>query len=218
MNTKLNSAAGTLGALTRAIPLGTSTLMILSALFLLISFFHPLVEAGETAGNLELRASDWGVFNIPAFLFNQLVSRNVWLWLLSVITFPLAGAGIEQEIGTFQFLWLFEILGLITSSLYIVITNILGIVYGSWRKDGVVGMDIAFFTLITIEGLYGRGLYEIASRRGLVIAREFFFLPWFVIFMVAMLILPPGKANILPHLAAVIVGCMRMFVAIDLML
>jgi len=183
--------------------------MISSTLFLFLGFFIKLVE-GDGGGALELRPSDWAVKNIPAFLFNQLVSRNFWVWILSVTTFPLAAAGLEQEVGTFQFLWLFEILGLITSSIYILITNVFGIIMSGWTNTGVVGLDIAFFTLITIEGLYGRGLYEIASRRGIVISREFFFLPWFVIFMVGMLLIPPHFLNIIPHLVAIAVGCMCM--------
>lgn len=203
---KLNSAAGTIGSLIRAIPLGTATTMLLVSVLQFIALF---TEKDSFTSLFSLKGSGWGIVNLLGLLFNQLMNRTIWLYLLYIFVFPLAAAGVEQEVGTFQFLWLFQILGLITSALYILTVNLL-FFFLPWQKDYVSGIDIAFFTFVTIEGLYGRGLYDIASRKGLVIAREFFFLPFFVLFMAITLFF--GDSNLIPHILAAIVGCMCKFV------
>jgi hypothetical protein len=197
---KLNSAAGTLGSLVRAIPLGTATIMLLVSFIQILLF----IMKADSYKTFALKGSDWGIFSPLGLLFNQLFNCSFWLYLLYIFVFPLAAAGIEQEVGTFQFLWLFQILGLVTSALYIAAVNLL--FFFKWRDGEVVGIDIAFFTFVTIEGLYGRGLYDIASRRGIVIAREFFFLPFFVVFMAPTVYFSP--LNIIAQILAVVVGCM----------
>ena len=203
---KLNSAAGTIGSLIRAIPLGTATIMLLVSALQFIALF---TKEDSFTSLFSLKGISWGIMNPIGLLFNQLINRTIWLYLLYIFVFPLAAAGVEQEVGTFQFLWLFQILGLITSALYILTVNLL-FFFLPWQKDSVLGIDIAFFTFVTIEGLCGRGLYDIASRRGLVIAREFFFLPFLVIFMAITLFF--GDSNLIPHILAAVVGCMCKFV------
>jgi hypothetical protein len=131
--------------------------------------------------------------------------ESVWHGFIATTIFPFVASGVEQELGSFQFLWLFLIGGLITSVLYVVVIWLLSFAFTSWYTlskmlmsrgySCVGGLDITFFTFLMIESLNGRGLYEltryylllIPSRFGFgSIPREFYFVPFFIILAVAL--------------------------------
>ena len=133
---KLNSAAGILGNLVRAIPLGTCFVMIIATFLVIISFF------ADVYGSLKLSSTDTmhNLFtHIPSLVLNQYVHASLLEYLVCVLAFPFVASGVEQEIGTFQFLWLFQVTGVLTSILYVFIVWIFSFAWNDLGSGAVSG-------------------------------------------------------------------------------
>jgi membrane associated rhomboid family serine protease len=186
MASRLNSGLGTLKSLIFAIPLGTSTIIIISLFLMVINAF----TAWNATASLCLASTNTtqSLFtHFPSLFGNQLVHSGLWHEVVATLIFPFAASGIEQQVGTFQFLALFCLGGFITSFFYVISMFFFSFIFPSWGLFCVNGLDIPFFMFLTIEGLNGRGLFEITSRFGLNIPRELYFMPFFVLLAVTRL-------------------------------
>lgn len=181
---RLNSGIGTLKSLISAIPCGTSTILSISLFIMVINIFTSW-KATESLCLASTNTTNSLFSHLPSLLGNQLTHSSIWHELVATLIFPFAASGIEQQIGTFQFLALFFIGGIITTLFYVIVMFFLSFVFPSWGLSCVSGLDIPFFMFLTVEGLNGRGLFEITSRFGLNIPREFYFMPFFALLAVS---------------------------------
>ncbi|KAJ3306235.1 hypothetical protein HDV03_000155 [Kappamyces sp. JEL0829] len=183
---KLNKAAGTFGSLVRAIPLGTMSIMLLATVIFIINLFDGW-QANRSLCLASTNTTNALFSHLLSLLGNQLTHDSVWHQVIAVLMFPFVAAGVEVELGTFQFLWVFFSTGMVTSFLYVFVVWVFSFAFPSWGYSCVGGLDIAFFTFLMIEALNGRGLYELSGRFGLAsVPRELFFIPFFILLAVVL--------------------------------
>ncbi|KAI8908012.1 hypothetical protein EDD86DRAFT_247959 [Gorgonomyces haynaldii] len=161
-----------------AVPFGTALVMVISTILFMFNFFaspYPSLCLAST-----------NTTSVFAVEFNSLVHKGPWHFIVSILLFPLASAGVEQALGTIGFLMLFLSGSLLTSLIYIFVTWFLSFFVPSWGYDCVGGLDIPFFMFLGIEGLSRRGLFEITTKMGLQIPDTLYTLPYLLIVFVLM--------------------------------
>ncbi|KAI8902841.1 hypothetical protein BC833DRAFT_571799 [Globomyces pollinis-pini] len=182
-NGGFQTAGSTLASLVKAIPFGTLTIISIVNLFLFINF---LSSWGLTDGLcLSSTSTVHGVFtHIFPLMANQFVHNGIVHHIIAILFFPFAAANIESEIGTFPFLFLFLVGGVITSIAYVCIVWFLSWFVPSWGTFCVNGLDTSFFMFLYIDSLSDHGLIEITRRFGLQIPKEFYPVPYIIGFAI----------------------------------
>ncbi|KAH6587855.1 hypothetical protein BASA50_011046 [Batrachochytrium salamandrivorans] len=186
----------------KAVPLGTMLIMGVSLFLFVIN----LISNGAITGSFCLVPTNYThspVIGLPRLFGYGLAHSGIVHFLVAVVTFPIVSTTLEFKIGTLPFLYMFFVLGVLTGLSYCIMMWVWSFIWPQWGLYPINGLDIPFFTFLTIEALSKRGLYEFASNLGVKIPEIMFPLP----FVVAFIIILPYSSWI-SHLGAIVVGLM----------
>ncbi|EGF78434.1 hypothetical protein BATDEDRAFT_90374 [Batrachochytrium dendrobatidis JAM81] len=190
----------TVGGTLKAIPLGTLIIIGVSLLLFIVN----MLSGGAVTGAWCLVPTNYTyspVVGLPRLFGYGLVHSGIVHFIVAMVAFPLATATLEFSIGTLPFLYLFSILGMLTGFLYCFVIWVFSFIWPSWGLYPVNGMDIPFFTFLTIETLSKRGIFKFASEAGVQLPEILFPLPFVVVFLI---ILP--YSSWISHLCAMSIG------------
>lgn len=187
----------------KAVPFGTGLILSLTTVLFLLNLFV------DTYNGLCLASTNTtnGIFSHFLTLeLNPLVHSGPWHYVVAFVSFATVAGGVEQSIGTFGFLNLLFVATLLNSLSYTLIVWIISWAIPSWGTACIGGLDIPFFSFLTIEGLSRRGIFEVTNRMGIAIPDYLYPIPFLGIYLI---ILP--FSSWMAHILACIMGCLFFF-------